>query len=156
MTTTDFDKIFIKAKRYCTYQERSYSEVQKRLAHWGISGSLASQVMTTLAQENFLNERRFAEAYSGGKFRMKGWGKIKIKHALREKRVNETIIEEVLKIISDEDYRAKLTWLLQQKTKYTPHLPPESVRILLHKFAASKGYEFALIAQVTEELLKRR
>ncbi len=73
--------------------------------------------MSQLIEENYLNEERFAIQYAGGKFRMKQWGKVKIKHALRQKQVSDYSIKKALKEISESDYKKTLQKLAVQKLK---------------------------------------
>ena len=71
-----------KAEHYCSYQERSQQEVRDELYEWGQPANVVENIISELITGNFLNEERFAKAYATGKFRQKGWGKVKIKQAL--------------------------------------------------------------------------
>ena len=55
--------------------------------------------------------------YAGGKFRMLKWGKVKIKHALKQKQVSEYSIKKALKEIDENDYIKTLNKLAEQKLK---------------------------------------
>ena len=66
------------------------------------------EILSDLISENFLNEARFATSFAGGHFRIKGWGKLKINHALYQKRVSAYNIKMALKSIDEDDYQAKL------------------------------------------------
>ena len=94
-------KILEKARKYCTYQERSQQEVRDKLYEWGLHRNEVELGIATLVSENYLNEQRFAIAYAGGKFRMKGWGRIKIKLALKQKKVSDYCIRKALDEIID-------------------------------------------------------
>ena len=65
----------LKAEAYCAYQERSQSEIRNKLYEWGLHQKDVEEIISELIGENFLNEERFALAYTLGKFRIKGWGK---------------------------------------------------------------------------------
>ena len=78
-----------KIKQYCAYQERCHSEVKEKLYSFGLYKKDVDQLMAHLIEENYLNEERFAIQYAGGKFRMKIWGKVKLKLALRQMQVSE-------------------------------------------------------------------
>ena len=73
--------------------------------------------MFYLIAENYLNEERFAIHYAGGKFRMKHWGKNKIKQALKQKQVSDYCIKKALKEIDDTDYIKTFEKLVEQKMK---------------------------------------
>ena len=85
-----------KAESFCAYQERSQHEIRNKLYEWGLHQNDVETIISELIEANFLNEERFAIAYSLGKFRIKGWGKIKIKHGLKLKRVPEKLIHKSL------------------------------------------------------------
>ena len=55
------------------------------------------EIIADLIDENYVNEERFAIQYAGGKFRMKHWGKNKIKQALKQKQVSDYCIKKALK-----------------------------------------------------------
>ena len=137
-----------KAESYCAYQERSQQEVRNKLYDWGLHERDVEQIISELIQQNFLNEERFALAYTLGKFRIKGWGKIKIKHALKLKRVPEKMIVKSLKAIDPDDYIAKLKQLIDKKSSTLREPDPFKLRYLLTRYATSKGYEGDLIGDV--------
>ena len=65
-------------EKYCIYQERSHKEVIDKLKKINIIPEAIDQIVSSLIQENFLNESRFAKSFSRGKFRIKNWGKKRI------------------------------------------------------------------------------
>ena len=93
-----------KAKHYCAYQERSHSEVREKLYSFKLHKNEVEQLLTQLIEEDYLNEERFAIAYAGGKFRIKHWGKEKIKYALKQKYVSDYCIRKALATIPATDY----------------------------------------------------
>ena len=102
----------VKAESYCAYQERSQQEIRNKLYDWGLHQQDVEQIISELISENFLNEERFAMAYTLGKFRIKAWGKLKIKQGLRLKGVPEKLIAKSLNAIVGEDYYSKLEVIL--------------------------------------------
>ena len=106
-----------KAKQYCAYQERSHSEVKDKLYSFGLHKNDVEELLSELISENYLNEERFAMQYAGGKFRIKQWGRTKIKYALKQKQVSEYCIKKALAAIDDKDYIRTLEKLFDQKLK---------------------------------------
>ena len=86
-----------KLRQYCAYQERSHSEVVQKLWDLGVYRSEHDEIISTLIEENYLNEERFAIQFAGGKFRMKSWGRKRIYYALKEKKVSEYNIKKAMK-----------------------------------------------------------
>lgn len=109
------DEALQKAKQYCAYQERCHSEVKEKLYSFGLYKKEVDELLSTLIEENYLNEERFAIHYAGGKFRMKKWGKRKIKYALKQKQVSEYCIKKALACIPENDYRKALQKLFEQR-----------------------------------------
>ncbi|MBC7757789.1 MAG: RecX family transcriptional regulator, partial [Phormidesmis sp. FL-bin-119] len=98
-----------------------------------------------------LNEERFALAYTLGKFRIKGWGKNKIRQGLKLKRVPEKMIHKALSAIAPDDYIAKLKSLIEKKHVTIKESDPYKLRFLLSRYAAQKGYEPDLIGDVLRD-----
>jgi regulatory protein len=87
------EKALDKIVNYCSYQERSHTEVREKLFSFGLYKEQVEELITYLIGENYLNEERYAIAFAGGKFRMKGWGRIKIRYALKQHRISEFCIK---------------------------------------------------------------
>lgn len=95
-----------KARHYCGYQERCHVEVKEKLYGFGLRKVDVEELLSTLIEQNYLNEERFAIQFAGGRFRIKHWGKIKIRYELKQKQVSEYCIKKALAAIPDEDYEA--------------------------------------------------
>lgn len=135
----------LKAESYCAYQERAQQEVRDKLYEWGLHHDDVEQILSDLISDNFLNEERFAKAFVLGKFRMKAWGKIKIKQHLKAKRVSDPLIKIALREIDLDEYENKLDELFARKrTEFSDKLSMAE-KAKLVRFLQSKGYESDLI-----------
>src|ERR1700688_1600996 len=85
-----------KARHYCAYQERCHSEVKEKLYSFGLGKKDVEESLSQLIEENYLNEERYAIQYAGGRFRLKHWGRVKIRYELRQKLVSEYCIGRAL------------------------------------------------------------
>jgi regulatory protein len=144
-----------KLRQYCAYQERSHYEVQQKLYDLGIRKQDHDEIISTLIEEDYLNEERFAKAFAGGKFRMKDWGRKKIYHALKEKRVSEYSIKQAMKEIDDEAYKQNLKELVEEKYEL---LKGEQFLVRKKKtidYMLQKGYELDLVTRAINELIKK-
>ena len=106
-----------KIKQYCAYQERCHAEVKEKLYSFNLYKKETDEIIAQLIQENYLNEERFAVQFAGGKFRMKYWGRVKIKHSLKQRQVSEYLIKKALAQISETDYSNALNKIATQKLK---------------------------------------
>ena len=134
-----------KLEHYCAYQERSQQEVRDKLYNYGLHSAEVEDVICELIGANFLNEERFANAYALGKFRIKQWGKLKIKQGLKLKRVGDNLIKKALKQIDPEDYEKTLKQLLEKKSALLKENDRFKRRQKLISYGISKGYESDLI-----------
>lgn len=106
-----------KVRHYCAYQERSHLEVKEKLYSFGLWKQEVEAALSQLIEENYLNEERFAVQFAGGKFRMKQWGRIKIRQELKQKQVSDYCIKKALKEIDEEAYQKTLQKLAEEKWK---------------------------------------
>ena len=134
-----------KAESYCAYQERAQQEVRDKLYSWGLHSNDVEQIISDLISDTSLNEERFAKAFVLGKFRMKGWGKIKIVQHLKAKRVSKPLIQIALREIDLDDYEEKLSELISKKIKVDPSSLTLKEKAKLIRYLQSKGYENDLI-----------
>jgi regulatory protein len=144
-----------KARQYCAYQERCHSEVKEKLYSFGLWKKDVEEALSTLIEENYLNEERFAIQFAGGRFRMKHWGRVKIRYELKQKQVGEYNIKKALAAIDQVDYDRTLgklaadKWgLLREETNLFVR------RHKLQDFLLHKGYERELVGETVKNLTK--
>jgi len=134
-----------KLRHYCGYQERCHSEVRDKLYDLGVNKKDHDEIISLLIEGGHLNEERFAIAFARGKFRLKQWGRIKIKYELKQKQVSEYCINKALNQIDENEYREVMNKLATEKYEL---LKKEQQMIRKKKiidFLAAKGYEHDLI-----------
>lgn len=134
-----------KAGAYCAYQERSQWEVERKLRDWGMSSKEADQVIAELIGLNFINEERFAKAYAGGKFRMKQWGRNKIRRELKKMQLSAHCINAGMSEITDKDYRTTMLKLLDKKQKEVRDGNQYTRNAKIARYLINKGYESSLV-----------
>jgi regulatory protein len=143
------EEALLKAKQYCAYQERSHSEVKEKLYSFGLYRKDVEELLSNLIEENYLNEERFAIQYAGGKFRMKQWGRVKIKYSLKQKQVSEYCIKKALASIPETDYRKALQKLFEQKLKTLKSERNIFIRKRkLQDHLMQKGFETSLVNEL--------
>jgi regulatory protein len=147
------EKAWQKIKHYCAYQERSHKEAREKLYSFGLYKQEVETLLSQLIEENYLNEERFAIAFAGGKFRMKQWGKTKIKYELQQKKVSAYCIKNALAQIDEADYEKCLQKLAKAKLATLKAETNVFVKkAKLQSFLVQKGYEFSLIGKIVNNL----
>ncbi len=142
------DQALQKLRHFCGYQERCHSEARSKLYQLEVARKHHDTIIASLLEEGYLDEERFAIAFAGGKFRINQWGKQKIKHALKLKKVSEYSINKGLRKISNEKYLSAL-----KKLAVTKYLSlGENDRVLRIKrtmdYLVQKGFETELVNDV--------
>jgi len=145
---TDEKVALAKAEHFCAYQERAQQEVRDKLYDWGLWPDAVENIIVKLIGDNFLNEERFAKAYVRGKFKQKGWGRIKIKQGLKIKKIPENLLKKALLIIDGDEYLEMLTKVLSKKAALLTEKVPYKRRYKLQQYALSRGFETDLIIDV--------
>lgn len=142
-----------KAKHYCAYQERSHAEVKEKLYGFGLYKKEVEELLSTLIEENYLNEERFAIAFAGGHFRTKHWGRVKIKYQLKQKQVSEYCIKKALKTIDEDDYQQTLQKLFDGKLKTLKSEKNIFIKKRkLQDYLLQKGFEMELIRELLSKI----
>lgn len=149
----EFADAKIKIAKYCAYQERAHYEVEQKLYTYGLYSDQVQELMAWLITENYLNEERFAIAYAGGKFRVKKWGKIKIRQNLVFKKVSDYSIEKALSQINDTDYENVLEDLIRAKWRITKAQNIYELRNKIARSAISKGFESEKVWELTRTII---
>lgn len=135
-----------KIKHFCAYQERCHSEVRSRLLEMKVYGAELEDFMVILIEENFLNEERFARAFARGKFSLKQWGRIKIKHELKARNISSTLIQMAMKEIDETDYERTLQQLTEKKWETLRAEKNFFVKMnKLKNYLLQKGFEGELV-----------
>ena len=143
-----------KLKHYCGYQERCHSEVKTKAYSLGLRKVEVEELTSKLIEEDCLNEERFAKLYAGGKFRIKKWGRIKIKSGLKQKRVSEYCIRQAMKEINETEY---LSALNRTARKRWDGVSGRGTNLFVkltktRSYLLSKGYEPELVSRALKEL----
>ncbi len=143
-----------KIKLWCAYQERSHNETRQKLYDLGQQKDDVELIISKLIEENYINEERFALALAGGKFRIKHWGKIKIKIELRRHKVSDYSITKALNCIDDKDYENAIILVLEKKMRLTKSTNKQKLFYSLLNYAVSRGFERDLVNEQLNKLLK--
>ena len=146
----------LKMESWCAYQDRCTFEVEQKLASWNISIVEQTKIIHHLKTNRFLDDQRFVESFVSGKFKIKRWGKIKIKHHLIQKRIDKILIQEGLKTIDMDAYFNVIKHLAEKKFSEKKDKDDFwSIKQRVNTFLASKGYESDLIHEAVSEVIKQ-
>jgi len=134
-----------KIQSYCTIQDRCQWEVEKKMKEWGVSEIIIENILTDLILEKFVDEQRFTESFCRGKFRIKRWGKVKIKNELKIKKISNNCIDKGLLQIEKKEYMKVLKDLYIKKRDSLKDTNQFIRKGKIAKHLQQKGFESNLI-----------
>ena len=103
-------------------------EVIQKLKKLKIYGDSIEEYIAHLINNDFLNEKRFAESYVRGKFNNNDWGKIRIVRELESRNISQVNIENALTEINQEDYLKKVRVLSKKIINENNDKPKEKIK----------------------------
>jgi len=123
-----------------------------KLKSWGLIQEAIDQLIIELIEFNFLNEERYARSFARGKFRIKKWGKLKIRVALKKREVYFKCIDFAMLEIDDKTYLTTIKELLQKKNDILKETNLYKRKMKLINYLVNRGYEYDLIHDALVEL----
>ncbi len=136
------------AREYCTF------DLLSKMERMGLEEGEKQTIIKTLKAEKFLDDSRFAGAFVRDKSRLGGWGTIKIRYALRNKRIPDDIIYSALGEITRDAEMERLKKLLALKANSfkSDDLTANKLNKLI-RFAVSRGFDYELSLKVAKEII---
>ena len=145
MKSLSWQVIKQKAANLCVYRERTVKEVSDKLSKYGLSKEELHQIILELIKEGFIDEERYAKAFSHDKFIFHKWGKIKIRYELQKRGLSSQDIEVGLDVIREEEYIEAVSEMIRSKASTISEKDPYKLKSKIYKYMIGKGYELDLI-----------
>ena len=145
-STFNESEILAKLENYCVYQERCKADVIQKLYRLKVPVEFHNNIIEQLILSDFLNEKRFVDAFCRGKFNQKSWGKIKIRATLRAKDIEGRIVDIGINKIDDTEYINRINKLIDAKINSLSRVYDkwEKSRKVI-AYLTQKGYELEII-----------
>ena len=140
--------------RLCSTAEKSSGDALRLMYRWG--GPIAERqgVLDKLVEMRFIDDARYAEAYTREKSQLAGWGARKIAQNLYQKGVSKDIVAKTLAMLESDDQRAMLEKRLQRKLPTIKATTDYERRGKLLRYALSLGYDYDMVISVIDTLLR--
>ena len=145
MKSPDEKILLLKAERFCAYRERCTYEIKQKLRELGADENTGAKIISSLTEDEYLNDERFAKLFASGKFRIKRWGKNKIRAGLRLKKIPDNFIWNALDAIDEAAYMETLHHLAEKKGKEVKSKNTREKNQKIGMFLLSRGFESELI-----------
>ncbi len=138
-------EVIERIQSFCAIQDRSQYEVKNKMKDWGVEECIIDNILSDLVTEKFIDEHRFANSFCRGKFRIKKWGKIKIKNELKKRKISDSCIKKGLEQIDEKEYGLLLSELFKKKKNSINEKNKFIRNGKIAKYLQQKGFENNLI-----------
>ncbi|HSH51755.1 MAG TPA: regulatory protein RecX [Bacteroidales bacterium] len=145
-----------KARYLCAQKEKCIEDIKQKFYQWGINKNDFEPLITSLIEDTFIDEERFAKAFAKEKFRFNKWGKVKIEFALKQKNIPENYIQKGLNEIPLHEYHQVLEKELIKKLKSLKDADEYTIKSKLVRFAISKGFENGKVFDMVNSMINKR
>jgi regulatory protein len=141
-----------KAMSLCARREYCSEDIRVKLDSWGINNPDADNIISRLIRENFINDKRYAEAFVKDKYHHNKWGKVKIASQLRAKRIASEVIDSALATVDEDQYRQTIKDILASHRKFIKAKNQFDLKGKLLRFGLSKGFESHILYDILNDL----
>lgn len=134
-------------------RDRSVGEMEEKMKSKEYSSQEIKETIDFLIAKNFLDDERFARNFVRFKKSLKPTGKYYLQNKLRQKKIDNEIIEKVLGENIDESEEveeAANNWLRKNKK-----VPQKKLYEKLSRYLVSRGFSWEIVKEVVEGKLKK-
>ena len=143
--------------RLAARSEKSTGDALRLMRTWGVPAAEQRGVLNKLIADRYIDNRRYAEAYTREKSQLAGWGERKIAMQLRLKGVERETISTVLAELMADDSRAeRLHEKLEKKLRSVKAANDYELRGKLLRYALGLGYDYDMAAEAVERVVKQK
>jgi regulatory protein len=140
-----YNSALSRAMNLCAEREWCLSDMRQKLITLKVKESDIEKIITSLVQNKFVDEARYASAFAKDRFRYNKWGRIKIGSALRLKRIPEEFIRKGLDEINEVEYLELLKKIIEKHRKNIRAKNQYDLKGKLLRHCLSKGFESNLV-----------
>lgn len=144
------------AYRLFSLRPRSEKELRDRLFRKGYGRATVYEVIALLKEKNIIDDLKFANLWVESRMRSRPKGTMLLRRELREKGVEQVIIEKALSERGAVDEEGVARELAAQKLGSMRGLSEEKAKKRLFGFLARRGFNFGMIEGIVRDCVKQR
>lgn len=149
--TLTYEQALQRATALCSGSEHCVSGMMEKLSRWGLSRQDSERVIDFLLDEKYIDELRYARAYTNDKIRFSHWGRVKIRAMLRMQRISDSDINEALDNIDEQQYLEILEGVIDAKRRSIGDDASYASRTKIIRFALQRGFEMHEIVKFVSD-----
>lgn len=143
---------FNKLSALCATAEYCRADMMKKMQNWELPYGCEDNIISRLIKERYIDESRYAKAFTRDKFRYNGWGMMRIERELRIKGIDNALIEEAKSEIDETENDEMLRRLIEGKRRTVKGKSEYDIKTKLMRYAVSKGFTMESIYRIIGNL----
>lgn len=139
--------------RLCSRAEKSSGDALRLMHTWDVPEGERRGVLDKLIELRFIDDTRYAEAYTREKSQLAGWGAKKIALHLRQKGIDKEIITHTLSALDGDAQLEQLTTKLERKMRTTKAVNSYELRGKLLRYGLGLGYDYEMTREAINKIV---
>ena len=148
LANDEFNRATNFALNKISFSQKSTYEIRQKLKDQKFSADVIENIISYLDSYGFLDDEAYVKAYIRDKDEISSWSRGKIKYMLRQKHIDENLIEDNLCLISNEREAEKAGFFADKKIK-NDYSYENRAKVFRH--LAGKGFDIDIINLVLNE-----
>jgi regulatory protein len=147
----EIERAYERALNFLSYRPRSEAEVRRNLRGKNLEEEVVESVIERLKRAGLLDDREFARYWVENRLQFKPRGVRALRQELWEKGVPDAVIAEAIEGFDEEDAARRVA---EAGARRMAHLEPRDFRRKLNAYMARRGFSYAVIKPLVEEMLE--
>lgn len=151
------EKALERLQGLCSRSEQCEFDIERKMINWGLFSHDRKDIMSSLRDNNFVNEARYAKSFANDKARFSFWGPNKIKVELIKKRIKSMYIKEALTNVEQNTWKEGLLRVALSKSKNLDLIGEDewANKQKLFRYIISRGFPSSAASKAVA-LMKRK
>lgn len=143
-----------KWQRKAAFREYCKQDVVLDLTKKKLSSKDINKILEKLEQDNFINEKRYAQAFFNDHINIQRWGPLKINQKLYEKKIPGNYIQKLNELMDLEKVQSNCRELASKKISFENFVLPlnHNDKAKLVRYLQQKGYPMDTLYKVIENI----
>lgn len=147
----EIERAYERALNFLSYRPRSEAEVRRNLREKNLEEDVIEAVIERLTRAGLLDDREFARYWVENRLQFKPRGARALRQELWEKGVPDPIISETIECVDENDAARRVA---EDGARRMAHLQPDAFCRKLSAYMARRGFSYAVIKPLVEEMLE--
>lgn len=139
------------ALSYISYRLRSRAEVDQNLQKKGFDQSIRKRVLNDLKNLHLLDDDAYAATFIKDKIQLSHYGPVRIRALLRERGVENFVIEDALSSVTEDVYRDAARKAVNKKNYTLQKFDKKKRKQKIFELLSYRGFPLAIIYEILEE-----